>query len=393
MYRNIILLALSNGLGISTAVVSLTISSLAAGSIGLEGGWLTVPYGIQFAALLFFTLPIAKIMEKLGRKYGFIISSIFGALGGLAGYYGVAAAAPVYLFLAHLLIGLNLATVNYYRFAAFDLANEATKPIAMSLVVFGGTFAAFIGPMVTRNANLYFPSGVYEAAYLAIGVLCLVILALMVLTTIPHSKMKAVKAPLHLIKMGLQNPVLWGGMLASAVGYGLMNILMISAGIEMNKQGIRFIPITYAIQMHVLAMFVPSLFMGKFIKYFGAKSICLVGCLMMAAGTLTAWYMPVALIGFQVALIFYGLGWNMLFVAGSYLAVHEAPSEVTIKFQAYNNLIIGVMTMLSSTLAGFALSSLGWQSLNMVMMWVVVILFAGLILSFYRLKQQPYPAI
>ena len=163
---------------------------------------------------------------------------------------------------------------------------------------------------------------------------------------------------------------------------------MIGSGIVMNTYGIAFIPITYAIQMHVLAMFVPSVFMGKLINRYGAKTITLGGTAFMILGTFTAIMIPTQLLGFQIALIFYGLGWNMMFIGGSFLAVNEADASVSVKFQAYNNLIIGVATMLSSSLAGAVTSQLGWVGLNQSMMVVGVILFAALLVLFYTKKYQ-----
>ena len=387
IYRNIALLALGHGFGIATAVISVTISALAAASIGATGAMLTLPYGAQFAALLIVTIPLAKAIELYGRKTSFLISALIGLAGGLLGAYGIHTKEISFLFIAHFLIGIHLAAVNYYRFAAFDIADEKRRAIAMSLVVFGGTFAAFIGPFVARSADELIPFTRFVAIYVSIAVLCFVVFLSIIFCHIrDQDEKKKPKIDKTLLWQTLKHPMIIGGMLASAVGYGMMNILMITAGIQMNVIGIEFIPISYAIQMHVLAMFAPSLFMGKIIQWVGGNKVTLIGAILMMVGTLSAMIEPKTLWGYQLALIFYGLAWNMLFVGGSYLVANHASKDVSLKVQAYNNLLVGLFTMFTSAIAGYSFEQLGWIKLNQLMMGAGLILLVTLMVLYLNRK-------
>ena len=384
MLPKIILFSLANGAGMSTAVVAVTVGMLTARHIGLEGAMLTVPFGLQFVSLLVVTAPSEWLMGKFGRKAIFLAAAFIGMCGGAIGGIAIANQNMLLLCLSHIMIGVNLAYIAFYRFAATDMASEAQRPIVMSLVVAGGTFAAFIGPFASRNSDPFFPGGTFEAAYYSIGVLCLISFIILASLPIPNAtKPDEVKPDPQKLKEVWHNPVLWGGMLASALGYAIMGILMISSGITMDGLGIHYVPITYAIQMHVLAMFVPSLFMGKFIALFGGRVIATIGALLMASGTAAAVIDPVSLLGFQIALIFYGLGWNMLFLAGSYLVVHKIEPSVSMKVQTVNNMLIGVTTMLTSFLSGLILTQLGWLNLNILFLGVSLALFITLLWLFY----------
>ena len=73
--------------------------------------------------------------------------------------------------------------------------------------------------------------------------------------------------------------------------------------------------------------------MGKIIQWVGGNKVTLIGAILMMAGTLSAMIEPKTLWGYQLALIFYGLAWNMLFVGGSYLVAHYANKAVSLKVQ------------------------------------------------------------
>lgn len=387
---SVLKLVLCNGLGIATAVVSVTISALAAQAIGWEGSWATVPYGFQFLTILVVTIPGAWLMQRLGRKPVFLGASVCGVLAGVCGALAMLWANPWLLCLAHGLLGVNLASVNFYRFAALEVATKENKAAAMSLVVFGGTFAAFLGPAVARDAGSVLPGETFVAAYWGVAVLVLVIGA--ILTTTPFARPARHTLPRdsrrQAWRTGLRNPVLWGGMLSAALGYGVMNMLMVSASISMNAlhtQGVAcfsFHSVATAIQYHVLAMFVPSLLMGKLIQRFGAQSITQAGTVLLMGAASIAILDPATLTGFQGSLIVLGLGWNMMYVGGSFLVTQHAPQELAIPFQGANDFVVGVLAMLGAFAPGLVIEVWGWQGANALVLGSVGVFLAVLVLLF-----------
>ncbi len=105
-FISVALLAICTGLGLSGAVVSVTISALAAISIGATGAWTTVPYGLQFVAVLCTTLPAAMAMRVLGRKPVFLFGAACGIASGFVGYAAMAQSSLWLLCLSHALLGV-----------------------------------------------------------------------------------------------------------------------------------------------------------------------------------------------------------------------------------------------------------------------------------------------
>jgi predicted MFS family arabinose efflux permease len=369
----IIRLALCNGLGISIAVVSVAVSALVSREIGWEGTWATVPYGIQFLSILLVTMPCANLMARFGRKPIFAAATVFGIVGGLVGFWAVRQGDPLFLCLAHALIGVQLANTNFYRFAALEVADERNRASAISLVVFGGTFAAFLGPQLSRWD--IFSTVVFESAYLSISALAVAGLLLVAGARIPRPKIPQTKLRLSNIKTAFANPTFTLGLLTAAIGYGLMNLLMIGASISMVICDISYTDISFTVQYHVLAMFVPSLFMGFLIRKLGVWSIIIAGVTLMGVSAVIAATIPFALIGYQAALILLGLSWNMMYVGGSFVIAQSSPPEQSIGLQAVSDTTIGIAAMLGAFLPGLLLEYFGWRNTNFGVIAILLFLF------------------
>ena len=72
----------------------------------------------------------------------------------------------------------------------------------------------------------------------------------------------------------------------SATAYGIMNGLMLATPLAMQQYEIEFPAIARTIQLHVLAMYLPSFFTGSLIDRFGVHKVLAVGVviLMLSAG-------------------------------------------------------------------------------------------------------------
>lgn len=376
-------LALANGLGIATAVISVTVSAMVAGSLGWTGALATVPYGIQFLALLLATYPSAALMRRFGRKPVFLAAALSSVAGGVAGFFAVLWSDPVLLCIAHALLGLNLANVNFYRFAALEVARPQHQAQAMSLVVFGGTFAALFGPFLSRRA--IFSADVFASAYLGITVLCLAIITLIAATRLPWPETTPSKFGLSDIRKALQVPQLALGMAFAATGYGAMNLLMIASSLTLDGIGCLYSDISVAIQWHVLAMFAPSLFMGRIIKIIGGLTVAALGGMILIASSIVSMLYPLSIPVIQACLVVLGIGWNMTYVGGSYLAAQYAPAEHALSIQAVNDVSIGVFAMLGAFLPGAVMALAGWGGANLIVIAVIApVVFVALLVGLQR---------
>ena len=372
--RDVALLAAANGLGISTAVVSVTVSALAGAEICTTSAQATLPYGMQFLALLGTTLPASLAMQRFGRRPVFLAAAGAGVAAGIVGSLAIGSGSLALLCLAHVLLGIMLANVNFFRFAALEVGSAKHRASAMSLVLFGGTFAALIGPAVSRSADLVLPGSLFAAAYLGIAVLSAVIAVLVALVRFPAAAGAAaaagtgLRAGLGALATGTSRV----GLAAGALGYGAMNLLMIACSLAMREHDIGFTSISYAIQAHVLAMFVPSLVMGRIIERIGALPVAAGGAALMILSGMSALALANQA-GFIAALFLLGLGWNALYVGGSTIVAADAPAELKFQVQGANDLVVGVLAMLGAFLPGLLIDSIGWQGLNLGSMAVFMV--------------------
>jgi MFS family permease len=135
----------------------------------------------------------------------------------------------------------------------------------------------------------------------------------------------------------------------------------------------------WVIQSHLLAMYGPSLFSGRLIERIGVRAG-------MAAG-LALMFACVAidsaghdLMHYWWGLVLLGIGWNLLFVAGtSLLTTTYRPGE-RFRAQAVNEFSVFGTQALASLLAGPAIHALGWRTLNLATL-VPLALFAAALLA------------
>ena len=79
------LLSLGQALNLTVAVMMVTVAALAGGQLAPDAAWATVPYGVQFAAVLACTYPVSALMRKWGRRPVFLGSAMLLMLAGCVG--------------------------------------------------------------------------------------------------------------------------------------------------------------------------------------------------------------------------------------------------------------------------------------------------------------------
>nr|MBA3253114.1 MFS transporter [Burkholderiaceae bacterium] len=222
------------------------------------------------------------------------------------------------LVAATVIAGFYNANAQLYRFAATELAAPAFKERAISLVLAGGIVGAFAGPaLASASRNVL---GVpFAAAYLALAAVALISLLLLSLIDFPeHRPPVAGQSRGRPLAEIARQPVFIVAVLASAIGYGVMNLLMAATPIAMQHHSHPFSDAALVLEWHVLGMFVPGFFTGHLIKRFGVLPVMGVGAALNFACVVIA-LSGVDVMQFLVALFLLGVGWNFLFVGGTTL--------------------------------------------------------------------------
>ncbi len=164
----------------------------------------------------------------------------------------------------------------------------------------------------------------------------------------------------------ISQPRFLQALVASAFAYAVMTFLMTATPISMHlMEKISLSKTGFVIQLHIAAMFLPSLVTGNLIKRFGHSKIMYVGVLLFLVTIITSLFEQ-NYINYMVALIFLGLGWNFLFISGTSLLVLCYREEEKFRAQGYNDLIVYSIQALASLSAGVFLSLTSWKTMNLI---------------------------
>ena len=234
---------------------------------------------------------LSNVMQRIGRKAGFVIGALGGIVGGVLAAYALWIA-NFWLFLAaSYFTGIYMSAQGFYRFAATDTASESYRPKAISYVMAGGLISAVIGPQLATgladgsavaNHERYIP------VYLAVGVINLVGVFLFAGLDLPKPVAQAAGAAQQARSRSdlLRTPKILVAVICGAVSYALMNLVMTSTPLAVVGCGFSEKDAGHIVTGHVLAMFAPSFFTGHLIARFGAERIVGAGllCLAVAGG-------------------------------------------------------------------------------------------------------------
>ncbi|MDQ1342551.1 MAG: hypothetical protein QG571_1169 [Pseudomonadota bacterium] len=363
--RNVYVLSLAQAL---SAAGMMTIFLLG-GIIGSELAPLpqiaTLPVSLTVVGLALTAIPAALIMERIGRRNAFIASALLAALAALAVAWAVVQASFWLLCAATLVLGANLAFQQQQRFAAAESVPPGKVSQAVSMVMIGTLVAAAIGPQIALALKDLVPGHEYAGSFIGVAVLCIAAAITLAGYSPPPAHAQAadagdarplpevVRQPLYLIAVG-----------AAVVSYAVMSFIMTATPISMHVHDHHSDADTaWVIQSHLLAMYGPSLVSGRLIGRIGARAGMTAGALLMLACVAIA-SSGHDLMHYWWGLVLLGIGWNLLFVAGTALLTTTYRPAERFRAQAVNEFSVFGTQALASLLAGPAIHALGWRTLN-----------------------------
>ena len=370
--RNVVLLAVALALSMTGTAMLMTASALAGQMLAIDKRLATLPLALQFTVTMLATIPASFLMRRIGRKAGFILGQVIGGVSAAAACYAILAGSFWMFAAASAVFGAHVAFWQYYRFAAAETATEAFRSRAISLTLSGGVAAALVGPELAKLSNgLFDPvpfAGVY-GAIAGIGVLAIVVLRFIRIPPPLPEERRHGGRPLGVIA---RQPAFVTAVLAAAAGYGVMSLVMTATPVAMVAHDHVFDDAAFVIQWHIFAMFAPSFITGTLIRRFGVLNVILVGAGLMAA-CVAVNLSGVAVLQFLSALVFLGLGWNLMFVGGTTLLTEAYAPEERAKVQALNDFLVFGTVAVASFSSGALLQTVGWEAVNIAMVPPVVV--------------------
>jgi MFS family permease len=279
MHAQVLVLASAQALFQTASVMVMTVGGLAGGLIASRPELATMPIAAMFLGTAIATFPASMWMARVGRRAGFVGGALLGACGGLTAAAGIWAGSLLLLSLGTFLVGAYQAFAQFYRFAAGEVADDAFRPRAISLVLAGGIVAAFAGPMVGRlGADLF--GSTYAGSFALLALVSVVAAGILLALRIPppaaSTEAPASARPLPRI---VSQPPYLVALFGAARGYGVMILAMTATPLAMVHHHHDLSSAATVIQLHVLGMFLPSFFTGSLIARFGVLRIMLSGVL------------------------------------------------------------------------------------------------------------------
>ena len=374
--RNLSLLVAAQALGGSSPPIIISLGGLVGQQLSSNPTATTLPVSIYQLGLALSTLPAAWLMQRLGRRWAYVLGAVLGVVSGIIAAQGIAQSDFVTFCIGTALAGFYAACVQSYRFAAADAVGAPhLQAKAISRIMVGGLIAAIIGPQVVIWTRDALPATPFAGSFYSQAALAALALPILLLLRLPAPQKQAIVGTARPLKAIAATPQFIEAAAAGVVSYGLMAFLMTAAPMAMVGCGHSVGEAALGIQWHVLAMFGPSFFTGRLIGRFGQRKITALGLVMIAASGLLA-LMGEGLSEFWGSLILLGVGWNFGFIgATAMLTACYTPAERT-KVQALNDFLVFGTVAIASFGSGQLLHSVGWSGINIGMQPLVVIVLA-----------------
>jgi MFS family permease len=379
MNKNLWLLILSQIFAFTAAPVTVFLSGIIGSQFSPIKSLATLPMALSIVGVAIFAIFAAKIMSIIGRRAGFIMASVGSSLAALMAAYSIIIESFLLFNLGCFLLGAGVAFSHQYRFAAVETVNKDMAPKAISIILLAGIGSAFIGPNLANISKGIISDHLYAGSYIALSILTLSSTIFLLFYEDNHRPNNFVKKNARSYYELIAQPRFLQALIASSFAYAVMSFLMTATPISMHvMEKISLAKTGLVIQLHIAAMFLPSLITGNLIKKFGHSKIMYSGVILFSITILTSLFEQ-NFINYLIALIFLGFGWNFLFISGTSLLVLSYKEEEKFKAQGFNDLIVYTVQAIASLSAGIFISLTSWKTMNLVcIIFLIIIIISTL---------------
>ncbi|MFP1729671.1 MFS transporter [Lonsdalea quercina] len=371
------ILAVSNLFFTCAVSVDLTIATLVGYQLAPSGELATIPFALITVAGAFSSMFAAGMIGRGKEKLAFILGSLCGTVGGLLSFLSVLKGSFLLFCIGCFLVGIYQAFSQYYRLVAADHSPTEVKAQSISLVMIGGVVAAILGPLLTIIARDIPGLPRFAGVYLVVaglGILSALNLALFLDRSgsySPSPETRAIQGESPTCRELMNRPDYRTAWFHLVIGSFVMLFLMTAAPLSvthhhsMNDGAL-------VIQLHLLGMYVPSLFTGLLIRKLGLTVLLYAGIALNLAA-IAVNLSGETMLAYSLSLLLVGVGWNFMFVGGSTLLSLSYRDNERKKAQGLAETSRFVFSAIATSGAGVILALLGWKLLGLMMIPVLLI--------------------
>jgi len=371
--KNFIVICLSSMIAAFPPMIVVLLGGIITSKIMLKDSLATLPMTLMIIGIAL-SAPIAsKLMSIWGRKKGFIFSSFLSTFALLLCSLSIYNENFIIFAVGNFLIGSSQAFSNQYRFAASESVSKEYIPRSISIILLLGIISALLSTNFSEYFKDYFPDYLFLGSYIFLSITAIIpIFILLFYEDNVNIKNKS-KFHYKTIVSLLKNIKILQSIISAGFGYFIMAIIMTATPLHMHLvNNFTLFQTSIVIQLHVIGMFLPSLFSGDLVKKFGNTNIIYSGVIILfisiIVNTSFDFYYS-----YLVGLILLGIGWNFLFVSGSSLLVISYEEKDKFTAQGLNDFIVFSTQGIGALSAGFLLYYSNWKILNILCIPLLII--------------------
>ncbi|NNF66009.1 MAG: MFS transporter [Gammaproteobacteria bacterium] len=383
MNRNLWILFSCQLIAVSSSIVIVMLGGIVGSGIAPTPALATLPVSLMIVGTALSTVPAAMLMKLIGRRLGFSLAALIGCAAALLASFALRNSSFLLFCIATAALGLNLAFVQQYRFAAAESVPLQQVGRAISLVLLGSIGGAMLGPELASRGQNWLDGHYYSGTLMSVaGLLFIAAVLLLFLSNElaerdANEQNQSARPLLTIIKQ----PVYLVAMMGGLVGYGVMTFVMTATPVSMHViDGHSVSQTAGVIRSHVIAMYAPALFSGFLTEKLGSRRMMTAGaCIMLL--TVLVGLQGHEIMHYWLALVLLGVGWNFLYIGGTTLLTRTYRSRERFKAQAVNDFSVFAMSASGSLLAGTVIHYLGWTRLMIIVITPLLLILLALYLT------------
>jgi MFS family permease len=378
--RNLWVLSVAQFFAISGTTIFFTYGGLIGADLAPRAGLSTLPLALAIVGTALSSLPAALVMQRVGRRSAFMISATFASIAALYCAYSIAHHDFTGYCIAALLFGANMAFVQQYRFAAIELLTPDQATRAITSIMIATLIAVIVWPEVGSRVRLMGGLPEFTGTFIVVAALYWIAIAILTalppMTTTKHDQASSSRS----LWQTINNTRILVAILAGICSYGVMSFIMVATPISMHMLDEMSVEQTkQVISLHLVAMYLPSLFSSWLVRTFGHRLLMLVGVICMSICVAMSLILGHHFMHYLSALALLGIGWNLLFVSGTTLLTSSyAPSD-RFRVQGLNDMMVFGTQALVSVASGPVLLILGWEQLNLLSIPLLLLMLLGIV--------------
>ncbi len=377
--RTVWVLGIAQALGGVGITIGIAAASLLAKDISgsEEQAGLAQTFQVLGAAVTSYLL--ARWMSQRGRRFGLALALAIGGAGSLLlAVAGVLDSMPV-LLLGASLLGATTSASLAARYAATDLAPDASRGRALSIVVWATTVGTVAGPNLAGPAGTVaikfgFPELAGPFALGSLGILGSAVVLWVWLRPDPLLLSREIAQTPPPTGSGLtwsrvwavlrESPAVTAAIIGLSCAHAVMVAVMVMTPLHMAHGGAELRIIGVVISVHVLGMFAFSPLVGWAADAWGRWPVLACGGVILLAALVASGASPEGT-SWEIfaGLFLLGLGWSLATVSGSTLIADLVPLDARTDVQGASDLFMGLVAAAAGGLSGVVMAQAGYPAL------------------------------